>query len=442
MKSLVTKITAFAVSVVLCLSAAGCFSVNGDTSSSVNNIDKNANNDNAYNKIANINTDTEYNEAILDYGYYSLETEAQKMLYKKFEGVANAVSDEKDDDGLYPMQIIEMKEVSLTEGNIRVVIEAFNCDHPEIFWISNIFGYYTDENVTMVHLYSEFSGKEINTMQSKLDNVINEFIKDIPKGLSEYEREKLAHDKLLTVCTYAENVNSSADDPNAFTMYGALVDKKAVCEGYTKSMQYLLKLLGIKTITVNGYSKNELHQWCIVNIDDNWYHLDPTWDDRDDEGGEIIYTYFNVTDAYITVDHTLAKKYSILTEEQLCGTDKNKNDLFNMPLPQCKSETASYYKVSGAEITSLENYDCYSAVVQKMKEAAIKQDSYFYIKISEDLDFNKTVDALFYQEPYSFFEYVTEVNKMLETDYKITDDSLSILTLDKQRIVQIQLKYQ
>lgn len=124
----------------------------------------------------------------------------------------------------------------------------------------------------MVHLYSEFSGKEINTMQSKLDNVINEFIKDIPKGLSEYEREKLAHDKLLTVCTYAENVNSSADDPNAFTMYGALVDKKAVCEGYTKSMQYLLKLLGIKTITVNGYSKNELHQWCIVNIDDNWYH--------------------------------------------------------------------------------------------------------------------------------------------------------------------------
>lgn len=36
------------------------------------------------------------------------------------------------------MQIIEMKEVSLTEGNIRVVIEAFNCDHPEIFWISNI----------------------------------------------------------------------------------------------------------------------------------------------------------------------------------------------------------------------------------------------------------------------------------------------------------------
>ena len=63
------------------------------------------------------------------------------------------------------------------------------------------------------------------------------------------------------------------------------------------------------------------------------------------------------------------------------------------------------------------------------------------MKISEEVDFNDTIDKMFYNEPYEFFEYTTDANRMLDTDYKISD-RLSILTYEEQRIVLVQLRYE
>ena len=447
MKKVILKPIALILSLVLCATSSGCFGLSdgGNSSSNSTGISKSIlSKDETYNKIDNIDVSTPYSPVTLDYGYYALETEAQKQMYKEFERVVGSVSNEADDDGLYPMEIIELKDINLSEGNIRIVIEAFNCDHPEIFWVSNVFGYYSDDSVTVVHLYSEFSSDEINSMQKELDTAVNIFLSEVPKDLSEYRRERFIHDKMLENCSYADNVKSSKDNPNAFTMYGVLIENSAVCEGYTRAMQYLLKMVGIKTITVNGYSKNELHQWCLVNIDDNWYHLDATWNDKDSEDGEednILYTYFNTTDSFIVADHTIAKKYTILTEEELCGMDDESLEIFNLPLPQCISEEACIYSVDGAVLTAIDNYDCYNNIVTKLYEAVLLKEDYFYLKVSDDLNYDDMVDQLFYKEPYQFFEYTNDVNKMLDTDYKISD-SLSVLTLDEQKIIEVQLAYE
>lgn len=447
MKKVILKPIALILSLVLCTTSSGCFGVTDDGSSSSDSSGTTKNilsKNETYNDINDIDVSTPYSPVTLDYGYYALETTAQKQMYKEFERVVGSVANEKDDDGLYPMEIIEMKDVSLSEGNIRVVIEAFNCDHPEIFWVSNVFGYYSDKSVTMVHLYSEFSSDDINSMQKKLDTTVNQFLSEVPKDLSEYRRERFIHDKMLENCTYADNVKTSEDNPNAFTMYGVLIENSAVCEGYTRAMQYLLKMVGIKSITVNGYSKNELHQWCLVNIDDKWYHLDATWNDKDGEDGEednILYTYFNTTDSYIVADHTIAKKYTILTEEELCGMDDDSSEIFNLPLPQCTSEDACIYSVDGAELTNISDYDCYNNIVTKLYESALLKEDYFYLKVSDDLNYDDMVNQLFYEEPYQFFEYTADVNNMLDTDYRISD-SLSVLTLNEQKMIEIQLAYE
>lgn len=429
------KTTAVLLALSLCVISGGCF--DADTVSEI------ITGGNKYNDIEKIETTTQYEEVTLDYGYYSLETPAQQQLYKAIEGVVNAVSDEEE-DGLYSMEEIELKDVNLSEGNIRVVIEAFNCDHPEIFWVSNTFGYYSDDKLTMVHLYSEFSGSDINVMQGKLNTQIEAFLADMPTDLSEYDREKYIHDKLLNNCEYDEDADSSQGKQSAFTMYGALIENSAVCEGYTKTMQYLLKLVGIESITVNGYSKSELHQWCLVNIDDKWYHLDATWDDleaTEDQEAGILYTYFNTSDSFIATDHNVAKKYTILTEDELCGTDGKDAVLFNLPLPQCNSEDASYFNVEGASFTAFDDYECYDRIVNQLYNSALNKEASFSIKISEELDFNDTVNKLFYNEPYEFFEYTTDVNKMMDTDYKISDN-LAIVTYEDQHIVQVQLRYE
>ena len=433
----ILKTTALLLALGMCVVSGGC----ADTASVVADM---MGNDEKYSDIQTIQANTVYEKVTLDYGYNSLENDDQKQLYVAIDSVVNAVSDEIQKEGLYSMKEIELDDIFLSEGNIRVVIEAFNCDHPEVFWVSNTFGYYSNNKGTMVHLYSEFSGSDINLMQVELNNEIEEILSDMPTGLTEYEREKFIHDKLINKCVYDEDADVLQGMQSAFTMYGALVENSAVCEGYTKTMQYLLKLVGIKSITVNGYSKSELHQWCLVNIDDKWYHLDATWDDQDDteeHEAVVLYNYFNTTDSFIETDHEIAKEYTSLTEDELCGTTDKEAKLFNLPLPECNSEDASYFNVEGAKFTAFDDYDCYNLIVNRLYEVALNKGAGFSIKISEELDYNDTIDKLFYNAPYEFFEYTTDVNKMMDTDYKISDN-LSIITYEEQSLVQIQLKYE
>lgn len=437
MRKNILKTTALLLSLSMCVVSVGC----ADTACVV--TDMVMGNDEKYSDIQKIQADTVYEEVDLNYGYNSLEIDVQKQLYEAIENVVNSVSDETEEE-LYTMKEIELDDIILSEGDIRVVIEAFNCDHPEIFWMSNTFGYYSSNRDTVVRLYSEFSGSDINLMQVELNDKVEEILSDMPTGLSEYEREKFIHDKLINKCVYDEDADSSLGMQSVFTMYGALVENSAVCEGYTKAMQYLLKIVGIESITVNGYSKSELHQWCLVNIDDKWYHLDATWNDQDSneeyEAG-VLYNYFNTTDSFIKVDHDIAREYTVITEEELCGTTGKDAVLFNLPLPKCNSEEASYFNVEGAKFTAFDDYDCYDRIVNRLYEAALNKESGFSIKISEELDYDDTIDKLFYNAPYEFFEYTADVNKMMDTDYKISDN-LSIITYDKQSLVQIQLKYE
>ena len=54
----------------------------------------------------------------------------------------------------------------------------------------------------------------------------------------------------------------------------------------------------IPTYYVTGYSSGE-HAWNIVKLDDGYYNVDVTWDDKNG----ISYSYFNLTDNDISSTH-------------------------------------------------------------------------------------------------------------------------------------------
>ncbi len=68
--------------------------------------------------------------------------------------------------------------------------------------------------------------------------------------------------------------------------YNVVVFKKAVCMGYAKTFQEMCRLIGVKAVVVEGKPKNpnnglverEGHAWNAVQLNDNWYLLDATWD--------------------------------------------------------------------------------------------------------------------------------------------------------------------
>lgn len=123
-------------------------------------------------------------------------------------------------------------------------------------------------------IYSE----EIDEQISEIENKANEILKDAHG--SNYQQIQYIHNWLIDNLEY-DTTYSAENNRN---IYGALTNKKVVCEGYAKTFKYLLDKLEIPCILVSGEAQNsqgtrENHIWNYVKINDIWYAVDVTWDD-------------------------------------------------------------------------------------------------------------------------------------------------------------------
>ena len=95
-----------------------------------------------------------------------------------------------------------------------------------------------------------------------------------------YEKVKKIHDWLVDNVEYDTTLNRI----HAHNIYGTLVERNVVCEGYAKTFKYLLDEINIPCVIVTGTGtddegKTENHAWNYVRINNAWYAVDVTWDD-------------------------------------------------------------------------------------------------------------------------------------------------------------------
>ena len=58
---------------------------------------------------------------------------------------------------------------------------------------------------------------------------------------------------------------------------------KGCCRHYANLFSLVCTYAGIDSRIVGGNSDNEGHAWNIVEVDGRWYHVDPTWEDEENE---------------------------------------------------------------------------------------------------------------------------------------------------------------
>lgn len=164
------------------------------------------------------------------------------------------------------------------------------------------------------------NGKEIptdNINALKIKVSCETFLKEnISDEMTDYEKELAIHDYIVNNCTYrmSEELNEAEH-----SSYGVFIDRKAVCEGYTRAADLLLRLCNIETKMVQGTCSSENgtsedHVWNQVKIDGKWYNMDATWDDPTGDTPELRHTYMNVSDDLFSLTHTWEKeKYESCT---------------------------------------------------------------------------------------------------------------------------------
>lgn len=380
-----------------------------------------------------------YEPVTTTYSYDALPSEGEKELYTKIlENCYDISPDKKEETERYPMPQIDLNGYSLSEAQVRTVSKALSDDHPEIFWLTGTMGYYSDDDSTSIQIYSSFSPDEVSARVNAMRSVANEFYATVPDGLSEFDREVMVHDYLINHVAYDENVdaiNLDNNNPDTYTAYGALVNQVSVCEGYARAFQMLVNGLGLDCVCVIGNSQDQMHIWNAVQLDDEWYYVDPTWDDQEETYAR--YLYCNVNEDFLLEDHTISPLFSELEDDEINGVSGDYcASLMNIYIPDCTADELGYYKVKTPHLIDYDAADVKSG----MLTAAEKQEEYFVFYVDDDLDFQTVITDLFVEYPQHFFTYINAVNNSL-SDYSIDESNVGYYTHERSRIVAVELHY-
>lgn len=199
-------------------------------------------------------------------------------------------------------------------------------DHPELFWVNGSASSKKTtrgDDVTVV-LTPEpiLTVVEILECEDKLEAAVDEILSQIDMSLSEYEKVLSIHDILVTQTEYdvdcAAEIMQNAPYSEVWqssSAYGCLVNKLAVCSGYSAAFQLLMNEMDIPCMRVSGNDRENgtLHEWNCVSLDGEWYYIDVTWDDPtfDDSSSDfkdaISHEYFLIPSEILLRTHTISE---------------------------------------------------------------------------------------------------------------------------------------
>ena len=242
--------------------------------------------------------DVNYDNVVVDNYFYDQLEEPSKIIYRALEA-----NKENMKSGTYQINLGNTFTDILSSANgesllgdyYQSAVETFIYDNPDVFYLDVNKMYLNIETTTKRNdvSYNVFinsgnqanyldeaynSEAQINQAIAQLESVRNQIIAQA-QG-STYNQIKYVHDYIVDNTSY----DSTISNPDIYNIYGTLIRKSSVCEGYAKSYKYLMDALDIPCVIVIGEATNssgesESHAWNYVMLNNIWYAIDTTWDD-------------------------------------------------------------------------------------------------------------------------------------------------------------------
>lgn len=193
-------------------------------------------------------------------------------------------------------------------------------------------------------------------------------IADKFRHLSDVDKVMAVHDYLIDHIEYSNpHIRSFA--------YGALIEGKAVCQGYAQSLAMILNNLNVECHTIVAMTKGSnpvLHEWVRVKLDGEWNYIDLTWDDTP-WAEDKNYKYFLINTDMISRDHETG--YSLAGGPEVDGSKylyyaykkqgifaETKDDIDKIIRDQINATNQSYTTVKIAVPASVPDYEIHGAI--------------------------------------------------------------------------------
>ncbi len=236
-----------------------------------------------------------------EYLYKQLSVQEQNIYKSIISQIDELKKDDKNPSGV---------KVTVPDGysiSGKPIFAVFR-DHPEFFWIdsSNLAWAEAGKDTEKNDIYSLvckdtnksffYEGFTTENLQSYIDR-LNAKVKEIKEELPSTANDDISKLKYINNWIAKNNVyNASGLGATNFSRCAAsgllsdndvsTTDDDPVCYGYATAMKVLLDAFGIENAYIEGWAYNtsnrpsgEQHAWNYVHIDNEWYAIDPTWDD-------------------------------------------------------------------------------------------------------------------------------------------------------------------
>lgn len=307
-------------------------------------------------------------DGVTRYYYHTLSEDAQ-IAYTL---ILNAVEAHPEEIEIPP----------LDDEAFSAMFQALSYDNPSLLCMEN------ESHIVMRGAKAYFVPQYVTdaaTCRRQTDDLLEkarEIVAQADSLPDAYDQELYFHDYICQNTTYL------TQEDDGYTAYNALVEGRAVCEGYSRALQLFLDMVGIPNYLATGVGvddsgSREGHMWNIVTIDGSNYHVDATWDDLDAEDiHHYAHTYFNVTDDYIGVNH-----------EEIAPAENN-----------CNAVAANYYVQNGMCFSAYDDaclQDMADAAAQSIQDGTYTIEVWFtneqaYLEAAADLAENQAIYEVLY----------------------------------------------
>jgi hypothetical protein len=331
--------------------------------------------------------------------YYDKLNKRDKQIYKAiYDGIMKYE------------QYVEVPDIVLTEQKVGWIYHCVLWDNPYIFSIGEYAMWHAvDEDKTKIKITTLYNPEFEKSCREKVECEVNKILAAPGlRTMTDFQKEVFVHDFVINNVEYDQTCGDGGKRIQPYTVYGALVEHKAVCEGIAKTVKLLLNLLDVKCIVVSGKYDGHGHAWNIVKIDDWSYNLDVTMDmGRVIHKGKMRYNYFNFRTADI-LNYVVDNAHMV---------------------PECVAIHNNYIVKAAGFVSNYERLKIY------IEKGLLKRKSCLYFKV------NRNVDDEF--KKISFEQFQKEVDRAYcETARKLGISTRRFIdTTGPGEIVSVEIKY-
>ncbi len=217
----------------------------------------------------------------------SAYTEAQ--LYQELEDRVKAAL-------LSGVKSIDISDLQIDKSNPIGRLTYFS---PYISNGINIACYYTLTNnqYASIEITNSMTVDQTKAYIASVDAELTEILAQVNDAMSDEQKALAIHDYLIYEYEYDYDSYTTETIPeDSYRSGGLLMNRTGVCQAYAYAFYYLMSKFDIECYVTASDTMN--HAWNIVKIQDDYYHVDCTYDDPvTDRLGQVGHNYFLLSDS-------------------------------------------------------------------------------------------------------------------------------------------------